>query len=113
MDCRAPLPERSYEQVNRNRRRILREAYGCYPEFAYCDPEDFNWQTPGGRAALFDLYYLCDSGLIECTGTSATGHRRPDFFMLTPAGADLLEIPGRLEERFPVRDAGDPEPDDG
>jgi len=102
MNTLVPLPERSYGEINRNRRRILQEAYACFPEYAYCDPEAFNWQTPEGRADLFDLYYLCDSGLIQCTGSSATGHRRPDFFMLTPDGADLLEVPGRLEERFPL-----------
>lgn len=98
----SPLPERSYEKISRNRRKILREAYACYPEYAYCDPEVFDWHTEEGRANLFDLYYLNDSGLIQCTGSTTTGHRRPDFFMLTPAGADLLEIPGRLDERFPV-----------
>ncbi len=101
MNSLSPLPERSYAEISRNRRRILRDAYACYPEYAYCDPEVFDWHTEAGRANLFDLYYLNDSGLIQCTGSTATGHRRPDFFMLTPAGADLLEIPGRLDERFP------------
>ncbi len=105
MNSLPPLPERSYPEISRNRRKILRDAYACYPEFAYCDPEVFDWHTAAGRANLFDLYYLNDSGLIQCTGSTTTGHRRPDFFMLTPAGADLLEIPGRLDKRFPEEGA--------
>ena len=106
MDGIASLPKRAYRDINRNRRRLLLSAYEVYPEFVYCDPDEFNWHDAGARANIFDLYYLADSGFVVPTKGPAEGHRRPDFYMLSPAGADLLEIPGRLAAKFPIRGEG-------
>ncbi|MBN1614828.1 MAG: hypothetical protein JW950_10210 [Deltaproteobacteria bacterium] len=106
MDGIAELPKREYKDINRNRRRLMQLAYEVYPEFAYCDPDAFNWHEAQARTNIFDLYYLADCGLVVLTKGPSEGHRRPDFFMLSPAGADLVEIPGRLDEKFPVRHKG-------
>lgn len=102
METKAPLLDRSYREINYNRRRLLLEAYGAYPELIYCDPEQYNWHLSEGRTNIFDLYYLHDSGYIDLTRSYAEGHRRPDFFMLSPSGADLIEKPGLLNEKFPI-----------
>jgi hypothetical protein len=98
----APLLKRTYIEINRNRRRLISTAYEVYPEFAYCDPEQFNWSAPEARANIFDLYYLYDSGYLDLVRSATEGHRRPDFFMLTPKGADLVEAPGKFDECFPL-----------
>jgi hypothetical protein len=105
MDFAAPLLSRNYTEINRNRRILLHEAYAAYPEYIYCEPDRFSWQSSEARTNIFDLYYLYDSGYIDLTRSFAEGHRRPDFFMLTPAGADLIEKPGHLEGRFPIVEA--------
>ncbi len=102
MQDAAPLSRRAFAEINRNRRRLLCAAYEIYPEFVYCEPERFNWSDADARTNVFDLYYLYDSGYIDLVKSVTEGHRRPDFYMLTPKGADLMEIPGRLDERFPV-----------
>jgi len=102
MENTAPLPERTYGEINLNRHKLLQEAYLSYPEYIHCDPDKYNWHTPAGRMNIFDLYYLADCNYVDLIGATNESHRRPEFFMLTPKGADLLEIPGRLEERFPV-----------
>lgn len=33
MDNKAPLPQRTYAEINENRRRLLRDAYFSYPEY--------------------------------------------------------------------------------
>jgi len=103
MENTAPLPQRTYAEINENRRRLLRDAYFSYPEYIYCDPDDFNWQMPAGRINIFDLFYLGDCRYLDLIGGSTETHRKPDFFMLTPQGADLMEIPNKLDERFPVK----------
>ncbi|MBN1663269.1 MAG: hypothetical protein JW943_06685 [Deltaproteobacteria bacterium] len=102
MESTAPLLIRTYDEINHNRRRLLHEAYHAYPEYIYCEPEEFNWHQSRGRTNIFDLYYLYDAGYIDLTRGLYEEHRRPDFFMLTPAGADLMEKPGFLDEKFPV-----------
>jgi len=102
MENITPLPERAYAEINENRRRLLRDAYFSYPEYIYCDPGEFNWHTPAGRINIFDLFYLGDCNYIDLIGCSTETHRKPDFFMLTPKGADLMEMPDKLDERFPV-----------
>jgi hypothetical protein len=102
MENIVPLPERTYAQINENRRRLLHEAYFSYPEYIYCDPEKFNWHTSAGRINIFDIFYLGDCNYIDLIGGSTEIHRKPEFFMLTPRGADLMEIPNKLDERFPV-----------
>lgn len=102
MQDAAPLNKRAFAEINRNRRRLLVAAYEVYPEFVYCEPEQFNWSSTDARTNVFDLYYLHDSGYIDLVKSITEGHRRPDFYMLTPKGADLMEVPGRLDERFPV-----------
>ncbi len=102
MENTPALLKRTYEQINFNRRRLLKIAYESYPEYRYCDPDEFGWSTAEARVNLFDLYYLGDAGLLELTRSTMEGQRRPDFFMLTTAGADLMEIPGALDARFPV-----------
>jgi hypothetical protein len=102
MQDTAPLIKRNIAGINRNRRRLLCAAYENYPEFVYCEPEQFNWSDAEARTNVFDLYYLFDSGYIDLVKSVTEGHRRPDFYMLTPRGADLMEVPGRLDERFPV-----------
>ncbi len=102
MENIAPLPQRTYQEINENRRRLLNEAYFSYPEYIYCDPDEFNWHTATGRINIFDLFYLGDCNYIDLIGSSTETHRKPDFFMLTPKGADLLEIPKKLDERFPL-----------
>ena len=102
MQDTAPLLRRALAEINRNRRRLLYAAYEIYPEFVYCEPEQFNWSDADARTNVFDLYYLYDSGYIDLVKSVTEGHRRPDFYMLTPKGADLMEVPGRLDERFPV-----------
>lgn len=110
MQDAAPLIKRAFTEINRNRRWLLWNAYEVYPEFVYCEPEHFNWKDAGARANVFDLYYLYDSGYVDLIKSNTEGHRRPDFYMLTPRGADLIEVPGRLEERFPVEcSVSDPE----
>ena len=103
MEGEAPLKKRTLRAINTNRRRLLREAYSRYPEYAYCDPEEFSWHNVEARANVFDLYYLADSGYLDVPRGSAEGHRTADFYMLTPKGADLLETPGLLAERLPLR----------
>ena len=98
----APLKKRTFAEINQSRRGLLHAAYGLYPEFVYCEPDRFNWSDAEARTNVFDLYYLYDSGYIDLVKSATEGHRRPDFFMLTPKGADLMEVPGRLEERFPT-----------
>lgn len=102
MQGTAPLLKRTLAEINRNRLRLLLAAYECYPEFVYCPPEQFNWTDADARTNVFDIYYLHDSGYIDLVKSMTEGHRRPDFYMLTPKGADLIEMPGRLEERFPA-----------
>lgn len=102
MQDTAPLKRRTFIEINQNRRRLLSAAYEIYPEFVYCEPEQFNWSDAESRTNIFDLYYLHDSGYIDLVKSIAEGHRRPDFYMLTPKGADLLEIPGQLDERFAI-----------
>lgn len=108
MENIAPLPERSYAEIDENRRRLLHDAYCSYPEYIYCDPDDFNWHTPAGRINIFDLFYLGENKYIDLIGASAETHRKPEFFMLTAKGADLMEIPGDLDKRFPllIHDSG-------
>ncbi|MCX7634585.1 MAG: hypothetical protein N2Z74_02430 [Syntrophales bacterium] len=101
MEEKAPLPVRTYAEINENRRFLMAEAYADYPEYVYCDPERFNWHTPEGRAEIFDLFYLSDGGLVTII-VSSEGRRRPHFYTLTSQGIDLLEVPGRLDERFPL-----------
>ena len=101
MEGVAPLKKRTQRAINANRRRLLREAYERYPEYAYCDPEDFNWREAEARSNIFDLYYLADSGYLDVTRGSAEMHRTPDFYMLTPQGADLIETPDRSPKSFP------------
>ena len=103
MQDTAPLVKRNIAEINQNRRRLLCAAYESYPEFVYCEPDHFNWTDAVARTNLFDLYYLFDSGHIDLVKSVTEGHRRPDFYMLKPNGADLMEIPGKLDERFPVR----------
>lgn len=102
MENTPTLLKRTYEQINLNRRRLLRIAYESYPEYVYCDPDEFGWHVPEARVNIFDLYYLGDAGLLELTRSTMEGQRRPDFFMLTTSGADLMEVPGALDARFPV-----------
>jgi hypothetical protein len=102
MQDTATLIRRAYAEINQNRRRLLCAAYELYPEFVYCEPERFNWSDADARTNIFDLYYLYDSGYIDLVKSVTDGHRRPDFYMLTPKGADILEVPGRLDECFPV-----------
>ena len=102
MENVAPLLKRTYEEINRNRRRLLLAAYDVYPEYMYCDPDQFNWYESDARTNIFDLYYLSDSGYVHLTRCTPDGHRKPEFFMLTPAGANIVEIPDRLDECFPV-----------
>jgi len=99
-----PLAERNYREINQNRRRLLRLAYDSYPEYVYCPPEQYRWDDPLARANVFDLYYLHDRGCVEVMNGVADGRRRPDFFILTPRGADLVEIPGNLDKTLPVED---------
>ncbi len=61
-------------------------------------------RTPEGRANIFDLYYLHDRGCVEVMNGGADSRRRPDFFILTPHGADLVEIPGNLDKILPLED---------
>jgi hypothetical protein len=103
MEDTAPLARRPYREIGRNRRRLLDLAYQRYPEYAYCDPEEFHWRDAAGRADIFDLYYLADSGYLQVTQADAGVHRRPEFFMLTPKGADLIETPGMLAAKLPLR----------
>ena len=103
MEGVAPLRKRTQRAINANRRRLLREAYERYPEYAYCDPEEFNWHEAEARSNIFDLYYLADSGYLDVTQGSTGVHRTPDFYMLTPQGANLVEIPGLLAEKLPLR----------
>jgi hypothetical protein len=98
-----PLVKRNLAEIDQNRRRLLCAAYEIYPEFVYCEPEHFNWSDTDARTNLFDLYYLFDSGYIDVVKSLTEGHRRPDFYMLKPKDADLMEIPGMLDKRFPVR----------
>jgi len=102
MDTAAPILNRSYSQINQNRRRLVMAAYSAYPEYVYCERDEFNWHTSEARTNLFDLYYLVDSGYIELIRSTLEGRRRPDFFILTPAGANLIEMPGKLDNIFPV-----------
>jgi hypothetical protein len=102
LETTAPLPERAYTEINENRRRLLHKAYFSYPEYIYCDPEEFNWYTPSGRMNVFDLFYLGDCRYLDLIGGANETHRKPDFFMLTPKGADVIEIPGSLDQRFPL-----------
>lgn len=102
MENTVTLPERTYEEINENRRRLLRQAYLSYPEYNYCDPDEFNWHTPCGRTNIFDLFYLGDCNYLNLIGDSSETHRKPEFFMLTPRGADIMEKPGRLDEIFPI-----------
>lgn len=99
-----PLPERSYREINENRRRLLRLAYSSYPEYVYCPREQYGWDDPEGRANIFDLYYLHDRGCVEVMNGGADSRRRPDFFILTPHGADLVEIPGNLDKILPLEE---------
>lgn len=102
MNSTPPILKRSYWQINENRRRLLLVAYNAYPEYVYCEPDEFNWHTSEARTNLFDLYYLSDSGYLELTRSTLEGRRKPYFFILTPTGADLIEIPGKLDDVFPV-----------
>ncbi len=102
MENIAPLPERSYAEINENRRRLLHDAYFSYQEYIHCDPDKFNWYTSSGRVNIFDLFYLGENNYIDLIGGSTGTHRAPDFFMLTAKGADLMEIPGELDKRFPM-----------
>ena len=102
MENVAPLLKRTYEEINRNRRRLLLAAYDVYPEYMYCDPDQFHWYESDARTNIFDLYYLSDSGYVHLTRGSPEGHRQPEFYMLTPAGADVIEVPDKFDNRFPV-----------
>jgi hypothetical protein len=102
MENTPALSKRTYEQINLNRRRLLKIAYEAYPEYVYCDSDEFGWLTPEARVNVFDLYYLGDAGLLDLTRSTMEGQRRPYFFMLTTVGADLMEIPGALDSKFPV-----------
>jgi hypothetical protein len=102
MASKAELPQRTYPEINENRRRLLDDAYFCFPEYIYCDPDKFNWETPAGRINIFDLFYLEGCHYVELLSDSAATHRKPDFMKLTPQGADLMEIPGKLDEKFPL-----------
>jgi hypothetical protein len=102
MENIAPLPKRTYAEINENRRRLLHDAYFSFPEYVFCDPDKFNWHTPSGRINIFDLFYLGETNYLDLIGGSTETHRKPDFFILTAKGADLMEIPGQLEERFPM-----------
>lgn len=102
MENKTPLPQRTYQEINENRRRLLHDAYFSYPEYIYCDPDNFNWHTPAGRINIFDLCYLEGCNYLALIYDSAGTHRKPNFFMLTHQGADLMEIPGRLAEKFPL-----------
>jgi len=104
MEEKISLPERSYREINQNRRRMLRLAYESYPEYVYCPPEQFCWDDSLARANIFDLYYLHDRGFVEVMNSDADGRRRPDFFMLTPKGADVIEVPGNLDKTMPILD---------
>lgn len=103
MENTSPLLERAYSEINENRRRLLRYAYFSYPEYIYCDPDKFNWHTLAGRINIFDLFYLGDCNYVDIISNSIDAHRKPDFFMLTPKGADLMEMPGKLDEKFPLK----------
>lgn len=100
MNSKAPLPKRTYWEINENRRFLIAWAYADYPEYVYCDPERFNWHTPEGRAAIFDLFYLVDGGFVMII-ESSEGRRYPQFYTLTTKGVDLMEIPGLLCKHFP------------
>lgn len=108
MPQRISLPKRSYEQINRDRRRLLDLGYEAYPDnvLPLHDsnfPIKFDWYSDDGRAALFDIFYLHDSGFVRADKQGGFGD--PDnvaCYALTAAGIDLVETPGRLDTRFPV-----------
>ena len=102
MENKSPLLQRTYREINENRRKLVTQAYLAYPEYIYCDPDQFNWETSSGRTNIFDIFYLEGSSYIALICDSAAVHRKPNFMMLTPSGADLMEIPGKLAEKFPL-----------
>ncbi len=108
MPQKVSLPKRSYEQINRDRRRLLDLGYEAFPDnvFPLHDPKfpiKFDWDSDDGRAALFDIFYLHESGLVRADKQGAFGE--PDnvvCYVLTAEGINLVETPGHLDTRFPV-----------
>ena len=66
---KAPLPKRTYEEINQDRRRLIEIGYEAYPEAVYprqpeaAFPLSLDYGTPEGRKTIFDIYYLHDAGL--------------------------------------------------
>jgi len=79
MENVAPLLKRTYEEINRNRKRLLLAAYDVYPEYMYCDPDQFNWYESDARTNIFDLYYLSDSGYVHLTVARRMDIVSPNF----------------------------------
>lgn len=99
------MPMREYDQANKDRRHILQMGYEVFPEDVVCLGDDrFSWDTPSGRIAIFDIYYLDSAGYVEvsqdCNGMGEL--RTPATFRITAAGINLIETPGEIDKRFPI-----------
>jgi|GEM_PF-863161 len=96
---------RPYRQLNKDRRALLEVAYKSFPDIVDCSiTEQFRWESPEGRTAIFDLYYLESAGYIEIV---AQGRKygippTPYAYILTKAGIDLIEKPRELDRLFPI-----------
>jgi len=103
----APLKTRTYEEINSDRRKILEEAYEEFPStLENVEGKRFNWETPGTRTALFDLYHLHDAGFVEITAgrdrKTAPPLLIPFLYRITSAGNSLIETPGRIDKEMPI-----------
>jgi hypothetical protein len=99
----ADLPKRTYEEINKNRRRLLELGFSVFPEMVACDSEEFIWDNSIGRANIHDLFYLHEKNYIRVTAVDPlAGHKIPIFYKLTATGIDLLEKPGEIDIKFPI-----------
>jgi hypothetical protein len=68
MDKFPEILKREYKRINRDRRELLELAYKEFPDMVDCSLiERFSWDSPEGRTAIFDLYYLESAGYVEIT----------------------------------------------
>jgi hypothetical protein len=60
--------KRKYARINKDRRELLGLAFKEFPNIVDCSlVERFSWDSPKGRTAIFDLYYLESAGYVEIT----------------------------------------------
>jgi hypothetical protein len=97
--------KRQYHQINSDRRELLQIAYERFPRIVDCSiMGQFHWESPEGRTAVFDLYYLESAGYVDIVaqGRSFGVPPTPYAYTLTKAGIELVERPGEVERVLPL-----------